>query len=357
METKEIISYKKALQIFGGYCWKVFLAVGAICGVFGFLITKTATEYWLLYIIIVLSLTVLVSLALLVCNLINREIADKTNLDIPALLYDILKRATEEEYTTLRRGIDRYLHLYGHPDIRKKIVDLGKDKNPEDTIISLIDNLGWASYQSGKNKLAAIRSIETGIKMAVQNGLFYYAAKGERHLSGIAKHSGDKENCKSHLDKSECYTKQIPEAVEKIEMQGSIYLAKAKLFLDEPNLDDANLDDAKKYATLAFESFKNDVARQVKVYSVKGNICLKCKDYEEARTIFLDGYKACKNIRKDERAKNAFGLAKIYNEPESGMMSKEESLKYAKEALGTGEKALKQHEFTEVESFYKGLTK
>lgn len=350
METKEIISCKKALKIFLNYAWKVLCGISIIVTIIAIIIQNPSITFITIYIVGVLVLTIIVSLILVINNLVKREIADKTNLDVPALLYDVLKRTTEEEYATLRRGIDRYLHLYGHPDMRTKIVNLGKDKNIEDKIISLIDNLGWANYQSGKYKEAAIECIKTGVQMAVDNQLFYYAAKGERHLSGIAMHFNNTTACKAHLDQSEEYTKQIPEAIEKIEMQGSIYFAKAKLFLEE-----SNFEEAEKYANLAFEKFKNDLSRQVKIYAVKGNIYFKNKNYPKARTMFFDGYKASKNIRKDEWAKNAFGLAKIYNEPESGMTSKTEAIKFAKESVEIGKNALKRHEFTEMENFYNGL--
>jgi|GEM_PF-5769774 len=314
--TKEIISCEKAFKIFLKYAWKVLVAISAIVTIIALIVKNPSAVFITIYIVSVLLLTIIVSLILVINDLIKREIADKTNLDIPSQLVEIVFKLSKAHASILIPAVDRILHLMGKPDWREKMGEK-LDNGIEQQVIKLIDNWGWAKYQKGREDIKmVISNISRGVQQATENGLWYYAAKGERHLAGIARHQnrirGD-DSWDSHIRKAEEYKNLITNETKKAEIEGSIYFAKAKYFLENEN----NLTTAEENIKKAEELFANDNERQIKVFFVKGDILFKQENWFEAYNAYHTGYVKSENVRNDERAKNAFGLAKICLETES----------------------------------------
>lgn len=350
MEIQEIIGYKKALLIFGGYCWKVFLALGAVCTVFG-VIFPEIKDYWLLYIIIVLLLTILISLILLIVNLIKKEISDKINAFIPNQLLEIVSKLSKEESEILSASIDRYFHLYGYHEERIKLGNLlNENRDVKIQVSNLIDQLGWAKYLK-KQTDDAVENIIQGVELAKNNLLFYWAAKGERHLAGIERHRRNKLAFNEHFEKSKDYTEQIQDINERNEMEGSLHLSKAKYLLERRD----DLADAENEANMAINKFANDMRRQIKVYVVLGNIYFERKEWDKAYNTFKNGYDKSKGIRKDERAKNALGLAKIHIKSDISRFFKIEKAKEYLQEAESLKSSLKQHEINEIETLLNGI--
>lgn len=314
--TKEIISRKKAFKIFFDYAWKVLVAISIVVTIIAIIVKNPSPEFIAIYIVSVLSLTIIVSLILLVNDLIKQEIADKTNLDIPTQLVDIVFKLPKAHANILIPAADRVLHLMGKPDWRSKIGEK-LNEDIEQQVVKLVDNWGWAKYQKGREDInMIIGNITRGVKQAVENGLYYYAAKGERHLAGIARHQnriqGD-DSWSSHISKAEEYKDLITNEAKKTEIEGSIYFAKAKYFLENSN----DLTVAEENIKKAEEKFANDNERQIKIYLVKGDILFEQENWFDAYNAYHTGYVKSENVRIDEKAKNAFGLAKICLETES----------------------------------------
>lgn len=356
----EKISYKKALLLFSNYFWKVLVALSVIVTIlsiaFNFELLK---EHWLLYIIIVLLLSVFTSLLSLVNNLIKRvniltkiEIEDKTDISIPDQLLNIVSKLPEEESIILSGAIDRYFHLYGYHEERIKLGNLlNENRDIKNQVTNLIDKLGWANYLKNLTDVA-ITNINQGITLAEENLLFYWAAKGERHLAGIERHRGNEIESLKHMDKSKEFTKQIQDITEKNEMEGSLHLSEAKFFLEKNNLLKAE-----EEANNAMQKFSNDMRRKIKVYVVLGNIYLERKLWDQAYNTFKEGYDKSKGLRNDERAKNALGLAKIHLKPEAPrrFFKIDKAKSFLKEAESL-KNSLKRHEIEEIETLLNGLS-
>lgn len=347
----EIISYKKAFLIFLNYCWKVLITIGVILSVFGLIIPELR-KYWILFIIVTLLLVILSSLILLIKELIDREIDDKTNINIPNQLLYIIAKLPKEESEILSEAIDRYFHLYGYHEERIKLGNLlSENMHIRNQVSSLIDQLGWANYLKNGISDAIIDNIVQGVNLAKDNRLYYWAAKGERHLAGIERHRKNECAFLEHLNKAKEYTKQIQNMNEKTEMEGSIHLSEAKYLLEKKK----DLSKAEEEVNNAMQKFADDPRRQSKVYVVLGNIYFERKQWSEAYKAFKDGYDKSFSIRNDERAKNALGLAKIHLSVEASRFFKVEKAKeYLKEAESL-KKSLKQHEINEIESLIRGL--
>jgi tetratricopeptide (TPR) repeat protein len=276
-----------------------------------------------------------------------------------------MSKLPPEESDILLVAVDRFFHLYGY---NKERIELGKleiipnvkEKKREKNIIveqaitnqvgNLIDRLGWANYLMN-NKESAIENITQGVELAKKNSIFYLAAKGERHLAGIERHHGNTTAFFDHLSKSKEYTRQIQDDKERIEMEGSLHLVEAKFLLDQKD----DLLKAEEEAKKAIYLFSNDPQRQVKVYSVLGNIYLEREDWDQAYEMFFKGYTKSENIRADERAKNAMGLAKIHLDPDiPRFYTKDKAKEYLLEAESLMN-SLKLHEKNELESLMKAV--
>jgi len=350
MGKTEILNVKSTFLLFCKYCWKVFTIVGAIFSVFGIIVPEMK-QYWILFSIIVLLLVVLISLLLVINCFIKRDIEIRTNDCIPDQLLDIMSKMPMEESEILSGAIDRYFHLYGYQEERIKLGKLlNENRDIKNQVSNLIDQLGWANYLKNQTE-GAIENIKQGIELAKNNLLFYWAAKGERHLAGIERHRGNEVAFLEHLNQSKQYTAQIQSLNEKKEMEGSLHLSEAKYLLQKKT----DLLKAEEEANNAMEKFSEDPRRQLKVYVVLGTIFFEQKQWDQAYNTFKEGYDKSKGIRKDERAKNALGLAKIHLCVEVPRFFK---LDKAKEYLLEAESlksSLKQHEINEIETLLNGL--
>lgn len=350
----DIINYNKAFKLFLKQLGKVLGTFVAICSVAGLVCAlsdfklSASIEYWIHYIIIVLLLVLVISLLLLVKELIKREIADKTNINIPDQLLDIVSKLPKEGSEVLSEAIDRYFHLFGFHEKRIELGNLlNENRDIKTQVSNLIDKLGWAYHLENKTDLA-ISCITQGVELAKEHCLYYFVAKGERHLAGIEKHRGNEATFLQHMNQSKEYTEKIDDIKEKNEMEGSLHLADAKYFLKKKDLAKAE-----EEAKAAMQKFSNDSQRQLKVYVVLGNIYLERQQWDNAYNMFIIGYDKSKGIRSDERAKNAMGLAKIHLKHEIPRFFKKEK---AKEYLIEAESlksSLKQHEKNELDSLMK----
>ena len=171
----------------------------------------------------------------------------------------------------------------------------------------MIDDIGWTSFKINNSKIAET-NITNGINKAKKHQLYYYAAKGERHLAGIAAKK-NRNNIIQHLTSAEDFTKQITDIRLKDEMEGSLFFAKAEYYFEEKNYIEAE-----KNLWEARHVFENDADRIVKTHSLMGNIYMAQNtddSVQKAKDEFNEGYGNCKEVRSDEYARNAIGLAKI----------------------------------------------
>lgn len=349
------MNYKSAFIIFLNYSWKVLIALSVIVTLLGGISNfEYPKKNPVLVFICVILTTILVSLVLTIKKLIDKGVEEQKPLILPTELVKIVTRLSEEKkyLDVVRFGstVSRYLHLNGNTNEKIEIGKLVEDAASKEgriyeQVSALIDDLGWSKSVEGDIEVAK-RNINSGIELALKNEMYYFAAKGERHLSGIEKHEKNIPQFEQHLKNAENYTSQILDHSEKNEMEASLFLAKAKYALEINNLNDAET-----YAKQAFEKFKGDTDRQVKVHALLGNIYLANRKFQDAKNEFNKGYKKCKDIRKDEYAKNAVGLAKLaLNENDNGL-----GKKYLLEAKNVGEASLKANEINEIERLLKSI--
>jgi tetratricopeptide (TPR) repeat protein len=275
---------------------------------------KYTKEHPVLIGMIAIIAIVFLSMLLLIHQLITYGVQHKAPFVLSLELVGIINTLYEEEkfLDVVRFGstISRYLWINGHNKERIAIGELvedaaSKESRVAEQVAALIDDIGWTYYIVG-DATKAITNITNGVEKALENELFYFAAKGERHLAGISKHNNKINDFTQHLTNAETYTAKILDKSDKNEMEASLLLARAKYFFETQALDEAEIT-AKK----AMDIFRNDLDRIVKVHQLLGNIYAKQGKIQKAKDEFNKGYESSKNIRKDEFAKNAVGLAKI----------------------------------------------
>lgn len=315
----DIIDKKKARRMFFKKFMVVLGVFGALASIFGICFHSLLENQWILciYIIVIVFLIVCISFFLFVNELFKRELVYMTEHDIPDVLLKIVEKLKPTVSDVLSDGVDRFFQIEGYVDKR---INLGEIliKNPkkETQVKVLIDNYGWALYLHNNVELA-ISNIEEGVKMAEEHHFYYWAAKGERHLSGIEWHRGNEEASFKHLEKAKHFTEEIQNG-NIIEMEGSLHLTEAKYnlrkSLTENDSSEKNrlLEAAKTHANSAMNKLEIDNLRQIKVYAVLGNIYFEKRDWTNANIQFMEGMKNSENVCDDEFARNAFGLAKLY---------------------------------------------
>jgi tetratricopeptide (TPR) repeat protein len=181
----------------------------------------------------------------------------------------------------------------------------------EQQIAALLDDIGWTNLRIGNPSMAE-KNIQYGIELAVKNNLYYYAAKGERHLSGIAdRYRKNPTEAQKHLDKAKGYIQKIDNPEQKSEMNAGLAYAFAEL-----NLSRNRLDDALKYSVEAktmYDSMEHQQERAVKLNWQIGRIYLKKGMIKQAKDIFRKGLEESKQLsRADQRAKNLLGMGEAY---------------------------------------------
>src|SRR6266404_217744 len=211
----QIPAYKAATVLFWGFAWKVFVGISVVVTVVSsFSNFEYLKEHPLRAGISITALTVFVSLLLLVRRLISKGLEVKPPIILSAELVNIVNTLyVETRYLDVVRfgsTFSRYLWLNGHNHERIAIGKLVEDAASKVgrtavQVSCLIDDIGWTSEIIG-DTAKAVANITNGIEKAVENELFYLAAKGERHLSGIEKHRGNSELFILHLTNAKKYS-------------------------------------------------------------------------------------------------------------------------------------------------------
>ena len=226
----------------------------------------------------------------------------------------------EQFLDTIRFGIriSRVLWLSGRYNERIAIGKMIEDsaarlQMTEKQVQSLIDDIGWTYFLVG-NAEEAEANISHGIELAMRNKLFYLAAKGERHLAGIAdRHRNDLAKAKDHLLRAKNICKSIPTGEQHDEMLGGLSYALSEfcLSMNRPTEALNNSLQAKKL----YESNPHQEDRAVKIHSQLGRIHLKLNKLQQARDYFRHGLECAKRFsRPDEQGMNLLGLGQVYLE-------------------------------------------
>jgi tetratricopeptide (TPR) repeat protein len=341
------LGYGAATILFWGFVWKIFLGISAVVTVASvFTDFKYPKAHPVRTAIIVSTVTAFVSLLLLVRKLIEEGLTDKKPLVLSAELVRIVSTLYGEakylEVVRFGSTVSRYLWLNGHNHERIEIGKLVEDaaskvgRSPEQ-VSCLIDDIGW-TYEIIGDTERAITNISNGIEKAVENELYYLAAKGERHLSGIEKHRGNAKQFSLHLSNARAYCTKIIDSSDRNEIEASLFLAEAKYLFET-----GRFQEAEQLAKQAISVFDKDPDRIVKVHSLLGNIFLKQGKRQKAKDEFNRGYNNSKSIRKDEIAKNAKGLADVAL-AENDIKTCVKYLTEAKELYGSLHKNKEVHE-------------
>lgn len=335
---------KQFAKIFGG----LFLAIGTIITVLGAVTNFNylkANPFWIT-IILLLTVTV-ISLVYIINKLLNNQAEFITRVDLPKEIvrYITIMYKNKDFLSVVRFGspLSRFLLLRGNLneriDVGRMVEDSASKKGiKKEQISALIDDIGWSYAEIGNYK-KAITNINNGINKATQAGLFYYAAKGERHLAGISSKQNKKNEIENHLNNAWSHSNNITDESAKNEIVASLNLA-----LAEYNYENENYVEAESKALLAKNGFINDKDRIVKVHSLLGSIYFVQEKYQEAKDEFNNGYSKCRNFRVLEFAKNAVGLAKVEKE----LLNFPDALEYLNEAKIVYEDVNKSKELAEV---------
>ena len=222
---------------------------------------------------------------------------------------------------TVRYGslLSRPLFLSGmyqeRVNIGKMIEDAAaKARMYEEQVVALVDDLGWTNVKLG-NLGRAERHISDGVNIALEKGLFYFAAKGERHLAGIYQmyridEEGALVQANSHYEKALSYAERITDTFDKEEMRAGILYGRADLLIIQKDYTSAL-----KIATESKEIYENiggQEERLVKSRSQFGRIYLGLTQIQSAKDFFSAGYdEAYRLQRSDEIGNNLLGLGEV----------------------------------------------
>lgn len=313
--------YWTVLKVAGSMAWKILAILSVAVTLAGaFVNFDWLKSHVAVAVASVAAATVFFSLIYVVHHLLTNGIVDRGVDDVPHEVEELVtllyRNEKYLEVVRLGAGVSRYLWLGGHCEERiavgKMVEDsASKKERHEEQVQALIDDLGWTLVTMGRTRKAE-EEINSGVDKALEYGLFYFAAKGERHLAGLKSKVGAKGDILAHLDKSQEYTDQIEDPSQRKQMEASLQLARAEYFYENQNYADA------EQAALRAESlFLYDKDRVVKVYALLGNIYLDQRDFQRARDAFNQGYNKSKDIRRDEYAKNVYGLGRVALEERS----------------------------------------
>ena len=247
------------------------------------------------------------------------EAADGTQEISGRLICEVRDLYSGEQYMdTVRFGvrISRVLWLSGRYNERIAIGKLIEDsaarlEMPEEQVQALVDDIGWTCFLAGDVDLAK-SNIAHGIALAAKNRLFYWAAKGERHLAGISdRHDGDLEEATKHIKEARKFAESLPEGEQRQETFGGLSYAMAELNLSLGHSDQAL--ECCIEAKRIYEAAAHERDRAVKIHSQMGRIYLARGDTRQSRDHFRRGLECSKQIsRPDEQATNLLGLGQVY---------------------------------------------
>lgn len=203
-----------------------------------------------------------------------------------------------------------------------------RTNNYKTQVATLIDDIGWTNVVIG-NIDTARNCISSGIALAIEMQLYYYAAKGERHLGRIfQKYQPNIVSSLEHLEKSIALAEKITDKYDKIEMQSGIYFTLSELHSTKGDFQNA-LTFSEKALNL-YKELGNQEDRIVKIYSQLGRIHLGMRELQKAKNDFRLGIIEAEKIsRRDEQGFNMLGLGEV----SLSLGEKERSKEYLSSAI------------------------
>ena len=236
--------------------------------------------------------------------------------ELTALVEGSFKQKDFVEVVRIGSQLSRPLWLSGSYKERAQIGEWIADSAatlamPKEQAAALIDDVGWTNAVLN-NVEKAEQNIEFGIKIALDNQLYYLAAKGERHLAGICyKYKRDYEVADEHFKAALEHAEKIEGESRRREMIAGIQFGQAEYFISIKDFEKA-LAPAQN-SQKEYQSLKDQDERIVKSYSQLGRIYLGLSNLNEAENSFHAGFgKAAALRRKDEMIINRFGMAQIH---------------------------------------------
>ncbi|BCB82684.1 hypothetical protein GCM10022251_66020 [Phytohabitans flavus] len=172
----------------------------------------------------------------------------------------------------------------------------------------LIDDLGWTNVAVGRFDEAR-GNISYGIDLAEECDDRYLAAKGLRHLGGLADEQGDYATAKAEFGRARDRAQTIQDEPARSEMLAGIDYGEAQLALHVGQVDQAvdyiNASEARRLAS-------GDDSRIVRTYALKGQILEKRNEILRARDSYVRGLELARRVgRIDEQIRNLQGLARV----------------------------------------------
>lgn len=208
----------------------------------------------------------------------------------------------------------RHLWLEGRLDARVRLgrqaEEAAAKSGDESRLVQvLIDDLGWTNVALRRYDVAT-DSITRGIEKARTSNLPFWAAKGLRHMAGIATLKNEHESALTLLSQSESIASALTDQAKRTEMLAGIEYAKATTLLRQRKPTDA-LAAIERFSNLVRQA--NDKTRQVRVFAIRGQAYLHAKKWGDAKEAFIKGLRAAEEMgRVDEVIRNHKGLAECY---------------------------------------------
>lgn len=236
-----------------------------------------------------------------------------------ALVESLKDLSKEEDYPSILRigsAISRILYLEGMLQARLEIGKIVENAammadDPGKRVKALIDDIGWSLVTMQKRDEGEIQ-IRDGITLATNSGEFYWAAKGYRHLAGIALSRRILDDARRHLEKSLLEAQKIEHQRDKKEMLAGIYYGLAEVEIRSGNYDIA---EKKIDETECLYRELGDYERLLKIYAQRAKVALARSQYSIARDFYREGIRECKKLnRTDELIRNYDGLSKLAKE-------------------------------------------
>jgi tetratricopeptide (TPR) repeat protein len=268
-----------------------------------------------------------------------------------SLLYYIESAYENERWTEVIKigsALSEPLWYTGKFEIRMKIGKLVEDAalhadDVEERIEALLDDLGWTKYRL--NIPSAIQDIEKGLRLAIENNIPYYIAKGYRHLCHIYTTMPSKiSEAEKQYQEAKTQINFITDTVKRNETYGNVEYAHAKLLEALTKYEEAlkAIEDS-----ISHYKLNNDLDRIVKMYNFKGHIILKLGNRSEAIEIFKEGQKLAIEISNNVNIiKNGKDIAQMYYEDGEIEMAKKTLLSIKKYLGRMSDRVLEKEYFS-----------
>lgn len=206
-------------------------------------------------------------------------------------------------------------HLRGRIEIGKRIARSAAVVNDKRTRMgALVDDLGWTYFALRELEEAKL-NIERGIEIAESAHDHYWAAKGHRHLAGIAMDKNDAVVARDEFAKSREFAGRIEAEATRIEMFAGIDYGEAQLCMRTGKLKEAL---ELVQASEVHRASIRDESRFVRIYALRGEIEEKIGARASASEYFSRGLREARKIgRIDEQIRCLQGLARQEKDPEA----------------------------------------